>query len=72
MSIWSRSSVSLTALCRLVAATDAEEWRVPKDETVPRPLKGYVVSFVVFHDCCFSVLAGRFIRAVLFEYGLQL
>jgi hypothetical protein len=38
---------------------------------VPRP-KGYVVSFVAFHERGFSVPAGRFIRGVLFEYGLQL
>jgi hypothetical protein len=31
-----------------------------------------VVSFVAFHERGFSVLAGRFIRGVLFAYGLQL
>jgi hypothetical protein len=31
-----------------------------------------VVSFVAFHERGFSVPAGRFIRGVLFEYGLQL
>jgi hypothetical protein len=31
-----------------------------------------VLSFVVFHERDFSVLAGRFIREVLFEYGLRL
>jgi hypothetical protein len=31
-----------------------------------------VVSFVAFHEHSFSVPAGRFIRGVLFEYGLQL
>jgi hypothetical protein len=31
-----------------------------------------VVSFVAFHERGFSVLARRFIRGVLFEYGLQL
>jgi hypothetical protein len=38
---------------------------------MPRP-KGYVVSFVAFHECGFSVPAGRFIREVLFTYRLQL
>jgi hypothetical protein len=38
---------------------------------VSRP-KGFVVSFVAFHECGFFVPAGRFIRGVLFEYGLQL
>jgi hypothetical protein len=31
-----------------------------------------VVSFVAFHECSFSVPAGRFIHGVVFEYGLQL
>jgi hypothetical protein len=76
MSNWMRSNVSREQLLRLVEAgqlpplTDAE-WRVPTDESVPRP-KGYVVSFVAFHKRGFSVLAGRFISGVLFKYGLQL
>jgi hypothetical protein len=48
------------------------EWKVPDDEFVPRPPKGFVVSFVAFHEHNFSVPAGRFIRGVLFEYDLQL
>jgi hypothetical protein len=65
-------------LHRLVTAeqlpplTDAKEWRVPAEESVPRPSRGYVVSFVAFHECGFSIPVGRFIRAVLHEYGLQL
>jgi hypothetical protein len=39
------------------------EWKVPGDESMPRPPKGFVVSFVP---------AGWFIRGVLFEYRLQL
>jgi hypothetical protein len=34
--------------------------------------KGFVVSFVTFHERSFSVPTGRFIRRVLFGYGLQL
>jgi hypothetical protein len=37
-----------------------------------RSPKGFVVSFVAFHERGFSVPAGRFIRGVLFEYGPQL
>jgi hypothetical protein len=33
--------------------------------------KGFVVSFVVFHERGFFVPADRFICGVLFEYGLQ-
>jgi hypothetical protein len=48
------------------------EWKVPGEESVSCPPKGYVVSFVAFHELGFSVPAGRFIRAVLYEFGLQL
>jgi hypothetical protein len=78
MSNWTRFNVSREQLLCLVMVgqlpplTDAIEWRVPGDESVPRPPRGYVVSFVAFHECGFSVPAGRFIRGVLFSYGLQL
>jgi hypothetical protein len=78
MSNWTRSNISHEQLLRLVEAgqlpplIDAVEWIVPTDKSVPRPPTGYVVSFVVFHERGFSVPAGRFIRGVLFAYGLQL
>jgi hypothetical protein len=78
MSSWARSTVSREQLLRLVEAgqllplTEAVEWIVPADESVPRPPWGYVVSFVAFHERGFSVPAGRFIRGVLFAYRLQL
>jgi hypothetical protein len=78
MSSWARSNVSREQLLRLVEAgqlpplTEAVEWIVPADESVPRPPSGYMVSFVTFHERSYSVSAGRFIRWVLFAYGLQL
>jgi hypothetical protein len=78
MSNWTRSNVSREQLLRLVEAsqlpplTTAVEWKVPGDESVPRPPKGFVVSLVAFHERDFSVPTGRFICGVLFEYGLQL
>jgi hypothetical protein len=78
MSNWTCSNVSREQFLRLVEAgqlpplTDIVEWRVPGDESVSHPPKGYVVSFVAFHERGFSVPAGRFIRGVLFAYGLQL
>jgi hypothetical protein len=45
---------------------------VPGEESVPRPPKGYVISFVAFQGRGFSIPAGRFILVVLYEYGLQL
>ena len=78
MSNWQRSSVTLTQLQGLVAAgmlppqTEAEEWCVPGLEDYPTPKPGYVVSFVAFHEWGFSVPTGRFIWAVLAEYGMEL
>jgi hypothetical protein len=78
MSSWARPTVSREQLLRLIEAgqlaplTEAVEWIVPADESVPRPPRGYVVSFVAFHERGFSVPASRFIRGVLFTYRLQL
>ena len=78
MSNWQRASTTRAQLERLVAAgmlparSEAAEWLLPSLEDFPRPPAGYVVSFVAFHERGFSVPAGRFIRAVLFQYGLQL
>jgi hypothetical protein len=78
MSNWTCSNVSREQLLHLVEAgqlpplTEAVEWILPADESVSRPPNGYLVSFVVSHECGFSVPAGKFIRGVLFAYGLQL
>jgi hypothetical protein len=78
MSNWTHSNVSREQLLCLVEAdqlpplTATVEWRVTGDESMTRPPKGFVVSFVAFHEHGFSVPAERFIRGVLFEYGLQL
>ena len=78
MSNWQRASTTRAQLERLVAAgmlparSEAAEWLLPGLEDFPRPPAGYVVSFVAFHERGFSVPAGRFIRAMLFQYGLQL
>jgi hypothetical protein len=77
MSSWARSTVSREQLLRLVEAdqlpplTEAVEWIVPADESVPRPPRGYVVSFVAFHERGFSVCCPVHPRSV-FTYGLQL
>jgi hypothetical protein len=73
MSKWTRSNVSreqllLVEVGQLPPLTTTVECRVASDKSVSHP-KGYVVSFVAFHERGFSVSAGRFIRGVLFEYG---
>jgi hypothetical protein len=76
MSNWTRSNISREQILRLVEAgqlppfTEAVEWIVPANESMPRPPSGYVVSFVAFHERGFSIPAGRFIHGVLFAYGL--
>jgi hypothetical protein len=78
MSNWTRSNVSREQLLRLVKAgqlpplTVAVEWRVPGDESVPHPPMGFVVSFVSFHECGFSVPVRWLIRGVTFKYRLEL
>jgi hypothetical protein len=78
MSNWTRSNVTGSMLRRLVEVgqlpllTNAVEWKVPGEESVPRPPRGYVVSFMAFQERGFSIPAGRFIRAALYKYGLQL
>jgi hypothetical protein len=63
MSSWMRSNVSRDQLRRLVEVgrlpplTAAMEWKVPGEETVPRLPKGYIFSFVAFHERGFSVPA---------------
>jgi hypothetical protein len=37
------------------------EWKVSGDEFVPRLPRGYVLSFVAFHERGFSVPAGQFV-----------
>jgi hypothetical protein len=77
MSNWTLSNVSREQLLRLVEAASFLPSPTLSSRSSPptslcRPPKGYVVSFVVFHECGFSVLASRFIRGVPFVYGLQL
>jgi hypothetical protein len=60
----------LVEASQLPPLTAVVQWRVPGDESVPRP-QG-VRGVVAFHERSFSVPARRFIRGVLFEFGLQL
>jgi hypothetical protein len=62
----------LVEVGQLLPLTDVVEWKVPEEEFVSCPPKGYVILFVAFHERGFSVPAGQFIRVVLYEYGLQL
>jgi hypothetical protein len=74
---WTRSNISREQLLCLVEAgqlpplTTAVEWRVPGDESVPHPqgVRGVVRGLP---RARLLRPHWRFIRGVLFEYGLQL
>jgi hypothetical protein len=48
------------------------EWIPPVGGAAPSPPPGHVVSFVSFHERGFGVPTGRFMRAILFHYGVEL
>jgi hypothetical protein len=48
------------------------EWIPPASGAAPSPPPRYVVSFVSFHERGFGVLASRFMRAILHNYGVEL
>jgi hypothetical protein len=45
---------------------------VPPSEAAPSPPSRYVLSFVSFHERGFGVPASRFMRAILYFYGVEL
>ncbi|KAG2549180.1 hypothetical protein PVAP13_9KG175926 [Panicum virgatum] len=73
-----RSDVTLTKLEGLVTSgllrplTQKQEWGVPCGERIPVPPRGYVVSFVAFHERGFTTPAHRFFRGLLHHYGVEL
>ena len=48
------------------------EWIPPASGAAPSPPPGYVVSFVSFHELGFGVPASRFMRAILYNYEVEL
>ena len=77
---WPFSTVTASDLEDLVGEgllrplTDEQrpEWIPPVGGVAPSPPPGYVVSFVSFHERGFGVPTGRFMRAILFHYGVEL
>ena len=75
---WGKSSATVAVLEQLVADrllprnldSGASAWISPHpDETEPKPLQGYVVSFVCLHERGFGVPVSRFMRALCEPYG---
>ena len=77
---WPFSMVTASDLEELVGEgllrplTDKQrpEWIPPMGGAAPSPPPGYVVSFVSFHERGFGAPTGRFMRAILFHYGVEL
>jgi hypothetical protein len=77
---WPFSMVTASDLEELVGEgllrphTDKQrpEWIPPVGGAAPSPPPGYVMSFVSFHERGFGVPTGRFMRAILFHYGVEL
>jgi hypothetical protein len=74
---WTPSSVTLSHLQKLVkhgfmAAAELKACWVLVDSTFLAPAKGYVVSFTVFYEQGFSMPPHRFLRSLLWYYGLML
>jgi hypothetical protein len=78
---WERSAVTRLALGELVSAGQLvaneegrpAEWIVPlAGDHAPNPPKGYVVSFIRFHERGFAAPAGRFMRALCHRCGVEL
>jgi hypothetical protein len=77
---WPFSTVTASDLEDLVGEgllrplTDEQrpEWIPPVGGVAPSPPPGYVVSFVSFHERGFGVPASRFMRAILYHYGVEL
>jgi hypothetical protein len=55
-----------------MAAAELNACHVLEDPTFPAPPEGYVVSFVVFYERGFGTPLHRFLRSLLWYYGLEL
>jgi hypothetical protein len=59
-------------LLRPLSSDPQPEWMALASEADPTPPRGYVVSFVSFHERGFGVPASRFMLALLHYYGVEL
>ena len=77
MEPWCRSNITPQRLeclvhCGLLRPlTAAEEWRLPGNEDEPSPPEGYVMSFALFHERGFAILAHKFLRGLLDYYQVE-
>jgi hypothetical protein len=60
---------------QLAANVDGQpaEWIVPSErERAPNPPYSYIVSFMRFHERGFAAPANRFLRGLIYHYGVEL
>ena len=59
-------------LLRPLSGEPQPKWMAPGSGVGPSPPRGYVVSFIPFHEWGFGVPASRFMRALLHYYRVEL
>jgi hypothetical protein len=59
-------------LLRPLSGDSQPEWMAPPSGAAPSPPRGYVLSFVSFHERGFGVPASCFMRVILHVYGVEL
>jgi hypothetical protein len=59
-------------LLRPLSGDSQPEWMAPPSGAAPSPPRGYVLSFVSFHERGFGVPASRFMWVILHVYGVEL
>jgi hypothetical protein len=65
-------ALDVDGLLRPLSGDPQPEWMVPPSGATLSPPSGYVLSFVSFHERGFGVPASRFMRAILYFYGVEL
>jgi hypothetical protein len=73
---WSPSTIMLGHLQNLekqgfMMAVELMVCRVPEDPTFPTPVEVYVLSFMAFYECRFSMPSHRFLCLLLWHYDLK-
>lgn len=78
MADWTRSDIiparmnSLVKKGLLCPRTEAEEWKIPRDECPPSPPPEYIVSFAPFHERGLAAPPHYFLRGLLHYYRIEL
>lgn len=77
MAAWTPSMVIAARLESLVVVgvlppNDFIEWQAASEEVFPTPNTGEIVFQTSFFDCGFYLSAHRFLRGLLYFYGLEL